>query len=108
MKKLVFGSVLTLSLCSFAAFADNLTGYVSESHCAAKHSSPSAANTKCIQTCLKGGSDPVLVSEGKVYKFDAASKDQAVAHAGENVKIDGTLNGDTVTVSSIEKAGAKE
>jgi hypothetical protein len=107
MKKLIFGSVLTLSLCSFAAFAESMTGYVSESHCAAKHSSPSAANTKCVQTCLKGGSDPVLVSEGKVYKIDAASKDQVVAHAGENVKIDGTLNGDTVTVSSIEKAPAK-
>jgi hypothetical protein len=106
MKKLAFGSALALSLCSFA-FADNLTGYVSESHCAAKHDSPSAANTKCIETCLKGGSDPVLISEGKVYKFDAASRDKAVAHAGENVKIDGTLSGDTVSISSIEKASEK-
>lgn len=103
MKKLLFGSVLGFSLCSFTAFADNLTGYVSDAHCAAKHSSPSAENTKCLQTCIKGGSDPVLVSEGKVYKIDAASKDKVVAHAGENVKIDGTLSGDTVTVSSIEK-----
>ena len=108
MKKLLFGSALALSLGSFAAFADNLTGYVSDAHCGDKHSSPSAANTKCIQTCLKGGSDPVLVSNGKIYKFDAASKDQAVAHAGENVKIDGTLSGDTVTVSSITKAGGSE
>jgi hypothetical protein len=105
MKKLLFGSVLGFSLCSFAAYADNLTGYVSEAHCAAKHSSPSAENTKCIETCMKGGSDPVLVSEGKVYMIDAASKDKVKAHAGENVKIDGTLSGDTVTVSSIEKAG---
>ena len=108
MKKLVFGSVLAFSLGSFAAFADNLTGYVSESHCAAKHDTPNAANTKCIQTCLKGGSDPVLVSEGKVYKFDAGSRDKAVTHAGENVKIDGALNGDTVTISSIEKQGDKQ
>jgi opacity protein-like surface antigen len=108
MKKFVFGSVLAVSLGSFAAFADNLTGYVSESHCADKHSTVSAENTKCIQTCLKGGSDPVLVSNGKVYKFDAGSRDKAVAHAGEDVKIDGTVSGDTVTVSSIEKAGAKE
>jgi len=108
MKKLIFSSVLTLSLCSFGAFADNLTGYVSDAHCADKHSSPSAANTKCIQTCLKGGSDPVLVSEGKVYKFDAASKDKAAALAGENVKVDGTVSGDTVTVSTIEKAPATQ
>jgi opacity protein-like surface antigen len=108
MKKLLFGSVLAVSLGSFAAFADNLTGYVSESHCGDKHSSPSAANTECVQKCLKGGSDPVLVSEGKVYKFDAASKDKVVAHAGENVKIDGSVSGDTVTVTSIEKAEAKQ
>ncbi len=107
MKKLLFGSVLALSLGSFAAFADNLTGYVSESHCGAKHDAPSAANTKCIEMCLKGGSDPVLVSNGKVYKFDAASRDKAVAHAGQNVKIDGALNGDTVTISSIENEAAK-
>jgi hypothetical protein len=107
MKKLLFGSVLGLSLFSFAAFADTLTGYVSESHCADKHNTPSEANTKCIQTCLKGGSDPVLVNNGKVYKFDAASRDKAIAHAGENVKIDGTLNGDTVAVSSIQSQESK-
>jgi hypothetical protein len=108
MKKLLFGSALVVSLGSFAAFADNLTGYVSESHCGEKHSSVSAENTKCIQTCLKGGSDPVLVSNGKVYKFDAGSRDKAVAYAGQDVKIDGSVSGDTVTVSSIEKSGAKE
>ena len=105
MKKLLFGSVLTVSLCSFAAFADNLTGYVSESHCVVLFCSPSAENTKCIETCLKGWSDPVLVSDGKVYMIDAGSKDKVKAHAGENVKIDGTLSGDTVTVNSIDKTG---
>ena len=103
MKKLVFSSVLAAALGCFTAYADNLTGYVSDAHCGAKHSSPSEAATKCLQACLKAGSDPVLVSDGKVYKFDAASKDKAVAHAGENVKIDGTLSGDTVTISSIDK-----
>jgi len=103
MKKLVFGSVLAVSLCSFAAFADNLTGYVSESHCNVKHDHPSDANMKCIQACLKGGSDPVLISNDKVYKIDAASRDKVAAHAGEIVKIDGTVSGDTVTVSSIDK-----
>ncbi len=104
MKKLVFGSILALSLGSFAAFADDITGYVSESHCAAKHNAPSAANTKCIETCLKGGSDPVLVSNGKVMKFDSDSREKALAHAGENVKIDGTMDGDVVKINSIDKA----
>ncbi len=104
MKKLVFASILAGSLCSFAAFADDLSGYVSESMCGAKHHSPSAANTQCINKCLKGGSDPVLVSNGKVMKFDADSKEKARAFAGDNVKIDGSVDGDVVKINSIDKA----
>lgn len=104
MKKLIFASIMAASLCSFGAFADEMTGYISEAHCGAKHSSPSDANTACVKKCLDGGSDPVLVSNGKVIKIDAASKDKAVAHAGENVTINGTMNGDSLTIDSIDKA----
>ncbi len=104
MKKLVFASIMAASLCSFAAFADTLSGYVSESHCGLAHSKPSAANTACINKCLKGGSDPVLVSDGKIMKIDADSKEKVVAFAGENVTIDGTVDGDVIKVNSIEKA----
>jgi hypothetical protein len=104
MKKLVLGSILTASLCSFGAFADQMTGYISESHCGTAHSSPSAANTACIKKCLNGGSDPVLVSDGKVIKIDPDSKEKAVAHAGENVTINGSMDGDNLKIESIEKA----
>jgi hypothetical protein len=53
---------------------------------------------------MKKGADPVLVSEGKVVKFDDASKDKAKTFLGANVKIDGTMAGDTIKISSIEKA----
>lgn len=104
MKKLFFASALAVSLCSFVASADEITGYVSDSHCGKAHNAPSEKNTACVNKCLGSGSDPVLVSNGKVMKFDAESKDKAKALAGENVKIDGTMDGDTVKVSSIEKA----
>jgi hypothetical protein len=104
MKKLLMASFLTVSLCSVGAFAEEITGYVSDAHCGAKHSSVSAANTKCIDACLKGGADPVLVSNGKVMKFDSESKDKAKEFAGDNVKIDGTMEGDTIKIASIEKA----
>ncbi len=104
MKKLLFASILTMSFCSVSVFADDITGYISDAHCGAAHNAPSAASTACINKCLKGGSDPVLVKDGKVMTFDSASKDKAQAHAGENVKIDGTMSGDVVTISSIEKA----
>ena len=104
MKKFVLATFLVASLGSVAALADQITGYVSEAGCGAKHSTVSAANTKCIEGCLKKGSDPVLVSEGKVMKFDADSKEKAKAFAGQNVKIDGTMDGDVVKISSIDKA----
>ncbi len=105
MKKLVSASLMTAALCATGAMADELTGYISDAHCGAKHDKVSAANTKCVvDMCLKGGADPVLVKDGKVMKFDAASRDKAVAHAGENVKIDGTVEGDTVKITSIDKA----
>jgi hypothetical protein len=59
----------------------------------------------CTKACIqKKGADPVFVTEGKVLKFDADSAAKAKEMAGEKVTIDGTLNGDTVTISSIKKA----
>lgn len=104
MKKLAFGCLFAVSLFSFSAAADQMTGYVSDAHCGATHSSPSTANTQCINKCLKGGSDPVLVSDGKVMTFDADSKDKAKAYAGKNVTIDGSMDGSTVKVTSISEA----
>lgn len=105
MKKLVLASFLTVSLGSVAAFADAFSGYISDAHCGAKHSSVSAANTKCVvDMCIKGGSAPVLVSDGKVIKFDDDSATKAKAFAGQMVKIDGSMDGDVLKVTSIDKA----
>ena len=104
MKKFVLATLLAASAGSVVALADQISGYISEAGCGAKHSTVSAANTKCVEGCLKKGSDPVLVSEGKVIKFDAESKDKAKAFAGQNVKIDGTLDGDVLKITSIDKA----
>jgi hypothetical protein len=104
MKKFVLATFLVASVGSVAALADSMTGYISEAGCGAKHTAVSAANTKCVEACIKKGSDPVLVSDGKVMKFDADSKEKAKAFAGQSVKIDGTMDGDVVKITSIDKA----
>jgi hypothetical protein len=105
MKKFMIAACLSVSLCSVAAFADSMSGYISDAHCGAKHDKVSAANTKCVEDmCIKGGADPVLVSDGKVMKFDADSMAKAKPFAGQMVKIDGTMDGGMVKISSIEKA----
>lgn len=104
MKKLLLGSMLVAAVGSFAAMADEWTGYISDAHCGAKHDKVSAANTACIKKCLGSGSDAVFIHDGKVLKFDASNKDMAAAHAGQMVTVNGTLNGDTITATSIDQA----
>ncbi len=103
MKKFLLISAAAASLASVSAFGEQVTGYISDAHCGKAHNKVSDANTACIKKCVGGGSDPVLVSDGKVMKFDSASKDKATAHLGEEVKIDGTVQDGVLTVSSIEK-----
>ena len=103
MKKFLLVSAAAAGLASVSAFGEQVTGYVSDSHCGKAHNKVSDANTACIKKCVGGGSDPVLVSNGKVMKFDAGSKDKVASHLGEEVKVDGTVQGDVITVSSIEK-----
>jgi hypothetical protein len=103
MKKLVLASLMTVAFGSFAAMAEELTGYISDAHCGAKHHEVSDANSKCIAGCLKNG-DPVLVVGDKVMKFDADSAAKAKDYAGQNVKITATVDGGVVKIDSIAKA----
>src|SRR5947209_19953741 len=103
MKKLLLISGAWAGLMTLPAFGAQVSGYISDSHCGKAHDKVSDANTACIKKCVGAGSDPVLVSSGKVMKFDADSKAKASAHIGEEVNIDGTVAGDVVTESSIEK-----
>ena len=103
MKKFVLASLMAVTLGSFAAIADELSGYVSDSHCGAKHHSVSEANSKCIEGCLKTG-EPVLVVGDKVMKFDADSAAKAKEFGGQDVKIMGSVAGDVVKIDSIAKA----
>ena len=103
MKKLLLVSAAAAGLASVSAFGEQVTGYISDAHCGKAHNKVSEANTACIKKCTGGGSDPVLVTGGNVMKFDAASKDKAMAHIGEEVKIDGTVQDGVLTVSSIDK-----
>jgi hypothetical protein len=101
MKKLVLASLFVATLGSFAAMAEELNGYISDAHCGAKHHEVSEANSKCIAGCLKNG-DPVLVVGDKVMKLDADSATKAKEFAGQNVKVTGSVDGDTVKITSIE------
>ncbi len=60
--------------------------------------------SKCIQNCVKAGEKYVLVSKGQVHEIQNQDFGELEKHAGQVVKITGTVgpDGKTVTVSKIE------
>lgn len=80
-----------------------LTGKVGDAMCGAKHM---MANDEpgCTAACVKKGSDYALVVDGKAYTLKA-SKDSVKADlaklAGQNAKVTGDQNGDTIQVTSV-------
>ena len=100
MKKIVFSSVMALSLFSLSAFAEEFNAYISDAKCGAKHASD--MNTKCIQGCVKGGAAPVAVVGDKVYKVNDASI--VMDHLGHKVVITGKLDGETLDIVSVKMA----
>jgi hypothetical protein len=76
-------------------------GIVTDTHCGAKHSAgPGLSAGDCTRACVHGGEHFALVDGDKMYTLNGELA--ALKHvAGERAKIAGTLNGDTIAVSSV-------
>ena len=105
MKRLMLLSAAA-SLLSIGAFAEIWTGTLVDVMCKGKDLSSHTA--KCAVNCAKSGYGLVL-SDGKFVKFDEGGNAKALAalkSTGKEkdlkAKVNGALDGDTVTVSSIE------
>jgi hypothetical protein len=92
---------LLLALLSVATLtAAEWTGAISESGCGLKHATGGAE--KCVQACVKKGAAPVFVVDGKVVRI--ANGEKVMDFLGQEVKVNGRMEGNTVTVDSIAKA----
>jgi hypothetical protein len=100
VKKILFSSVMVLSLFSLSAFAEEFNAYISDSKCGAKHAAD--MNSKCVMNCVKGGNAAVAVVGDKVYKI--ADADKVKDHLGHKVVITGKADGDTLSVTSVKMA----
>jgi hypothetical protein len=105
-RKLSFLLVVVFLLFAVVSFAadSSWTGLISDAHCGAMHKKASKAAADCVEKCVKGGAAYVFVNgaDGKVYKLDA--QDKAKGLGGQEVKVTGTVNGDTIKVTSIAAA----
>ncbi len=99
MKK-VAAAGLFISLFSAGAFAETLTGIISDEHCGAKHVALTADDKACVDKCAKGGAAAVFVAGDKVYKID--NQDAVQKHLGHKVTITGKVTGDTIHADSVK------
>ncbi|MBZ5529232.1 MAG: hypothetical protein LAN71_15200 [Acidobacteriia bacterium] len=97
-------AMVLLAAGSMLAAETAMTGYISDSKCGAKGANEGAA--ECTVKCVKGGAKYVFVNDGdqKVYAIDA--QDKVAGHAGHHVTVKGTVEGDSIKLTSIDMAAA--
>ena len=107
MKRLAFLTA-TASLFAVAGFAETLSGTLVDVMC--KDKDAAAHTTKCALGCSKSGFG-LVTNDGKFVKFDEAGNAKALAALKATkkdkdlkAKVEGSVDGDTVSVSSIEIA----
>ena len=94
--------LMVASLALASPKEQTFTGAISDSMCGASHMMEGSAKD-CTLKCAKDGSKFVLVDPAeKVYQLSDQKAPEAFA--GANVKVTGTLNGDTIEVKSITAA----
>ena len=87
-------------------------GKISDSNCGANHKAgehgAKTSDADCTAACIKAGAKYVLVSRGKVYQI--ANQDYAglAGRGGQMAKVNGTLSGDTITITSIAESSKKK
>jgi hypothetical protein len=100
---IIFLSAAVFSnLYALAAHKQTFTGEVGDAMCGRKHMEGTPA--ECTRTCVEHGSKYALIVGEKIYILDTADKTALATldqQAGKNATVTGTLNGDTIEVSSI-------
>jgi hypothetical protein len=99
------GSILLLAALSFGAspaHKQTFVGEVGDAMCGNKHMEGTPAD--CTRACVSKGSKFALVVGDKVYTLDTSDKAALAVldkQAGKQAAVTGTLNGDTIEVSSV-------
>src|SRR5437763_14979340 len=98
-------AVLLGMLMSTALFlsAEEVTGWLADSKCAAGGKGASNAHAACAKKCVEGGADIVVVTaDKKVYKI--TNQDTAKPYVGSKATLTGKIEGDSITVEKGKPA----
>ena len=92
MKRSLFVAFAVFALSALAAKAadsSKVTGYISDSMCAAKHAGTGAA---CVKKCIEGGMKPVFVDDAKKAVWTIENPDAVKDFYGEHVTVTATAD----------------
>jgi hypothetical protein len=105
MKKIFASSMILIALCAIPVMAatTTLTGVVTDDMCGKNHMMPGKSDAECTRACVKHGAHYAVLADGKVYLL-AGKATELGALAGKKVTVNGNLQGDTLTVSSVVAA----
>jgi hypothetical protein len=77
------------------------SGVITDDRCGARHQPNFGQNSsECARMCIRNGAKYLLVDGGRSYWLDG-NPDELGRLAGERASIVGTLNGNTIRVSSV-------
>jgi hypothetical protein len=97
------GMAITLFAAALAMAADgSWTGYISDSKCGVKGANDKAG--ECTTKCVKEGAKYVFVNDTDKKVFVVDAQDKVAAHAGHHVTVTGTVEGDTLKLTTIDMA----
>jgi hypothetical protein len=77
-----------------------LTGVVSDSMCGVNHMAKNMSSADCLRMCVKKGTKYALVVDKKVYTLEGHEA-ELDKYAAQKVTLQGTVNGETVNVTSV-------
>jgi hypothetical protein len=92
--------ILSTAAVSFAADAQTVNGWVSDSKCGVKGANADAA--ACTKKCIAGGASPVVVTDNDQKVLAVDNPDALKGHEGHHVAVTGTITGDSIHVNSVK------
>lgn len=90
-------------LTAIAAGSTQITGWISDSMCGAKHAGSGAA---CVKKCIEGGMKPVFVDDSKKEVWSIDNPDAVKSFYGDHVTVSATADASAKSVH-IDSIAAK-
>jgi len=98
-------SIVLVAVALALAGEGSWTGYITDSKCGAKAAHEGAE--ECTAKCVKEGATLVFVNDSDKKVYTISDQDKVAAHAGHHVAVKGSVEGNALTVASIDMAPSK-